>query len=149
MEKQEALVVVSHGSKRKESNQEFEDFIGKLRQINSESKKSEEFGSISLFNDQVDLTDLSGSYAEIRGACLEFASPQLETVVEDLLKQGYRKISILPLFVFAGYHVRQDIPERMADLKKSSAKLEYKILEHPAAADNFAYYIFKGALSQK
>jgi sirohydrochlorin ferrochelatase len=149
MEKQEALVVVSHGSKRKESNQEFEDFIGKLRQINSESKKSEEFGSISLFNDQVDLTDLSGSYAEIRGACLEFASPQLETVVEDLLKQGYRKISILPLFVFAGYHVRQDIPERMADLKKSSAELEYKILEHPAAADNFAYYIFKGALSQK
>ena len=149
MEKQEALVVVSHGSKRKESNQEFEDFIGKLRQINSESKKSEEFGSISLFNDQVDLTDLSGSYAEIRGACLEFASPQLETVVEDLLKQGYRKSSIMPLFVFAGYHVRQDIPERMADLKKSSAELEYKILEHPAAADNFAYYIFKGALSQK
>lgn len=149
MEKQEALVVVSHGSKRKESNQEFEDFIGKLRQINSESKKSEEFGSIPVFSDQVDLPDLSGSYAEIRGACLEFASPQLETVVEDLLKQGYKKISILPLFVFAGYHVRQDIPERMADLKKSSAKLEYKILEHPAAADNFAYYIFKGALSQK
>ena len=149
MEKQEALVVVSHGSKRKESNQEFEDFIGKLRQINSESKKNEEFGSIPVFSDQVDLTDLSGSYAEIRGACLEFASPQLETVVEDLLKQGYMTISILPLFVFAGYHVRQDIPERMADLKKSSAELEYKILEHPAAADNFAYYIFKGALSQK
>jgi sirohydrochlorin ferrochelatase len=143
------LVVVSHGSKRRESNQEFKAFIEKLRQINSESKKNEEFGSLSVVSDQVDLTDLSGRYAEIKGACLEFASPQLETVIEDLMGKGYKQINILPLFIFAGYHVCQDIPERMQELEAKFEQLEYKILEHPAAADGFASYIFSQALNQK
>ncbi|MFN2340491.1 MAG: sirohydrochlorin chelatase [Halanaerobium sp.] len=149
MESKKVLVVVSHGSKRRESNQEFKDFIEKLRQINSESKKSDEFGALSVVSDQVDLTDLSGRYAEIKGACLEFASPQLETVVEDLIEKGYKEFNILPLFIFAGYHVRQDIPERLEELKAEFEQLEYKILEHPAAADDFAYYIFNQALNQK
>ncbi|MFP4199369.1 MAG: sirohydrochlorin chelatase [Halanaerobium sp.] len=149
MDNDRVLVVVSHGSKRKESNQEFKNFIEKLRQINSESKKSEEFGALSVVSDQVDLTDLSGNYAEIKGACLEFASPQLETVISELLEKGYKKIGILPLFIFAGYHVSQDIPERMEELKNKYEELEYNILNHPAAADDFAYYIFNHALREK
>lgn len=146
MESKKVLVVVSHGSKRQESNQEFKDFIKKLNLINSESKKSEGFGSLS---DQVDLTDLSGNYTEIKGACLEFTSPQLEKVIEDLVRSEYKEIDILPLFIFAGYHVRQDIPERMEELKNKYRELNYRILDHPAAGDNFAYYIFKQALIQK
>lgn len=149
MESKKVLVVVSHGSKRKESNREFKEFIKKLRQINSESKKNENFGSLAVVSDEVGSMDLSGSYAEIRGACLEFASPQLETVIENLVEEGYEQFDILPLFIFAGYHVRQDIPERMAGLKDKFEQLEYNILNHPAAADDFAPYIFAHALGQK
>jgi len=129
MENRKALVVVSHGSKRKESNQEFEDFIQKLNKINSENSERE--------------------YTEIKGACLEFASPQLEIVIKNLILSGYEQIDILPLFVFAGYHVRQDIPQRMEKLKDKFEQLKYRILKHPAAADDFAAYIFTQALEQK
>lgn len=149
MESKKILVVVSHGSKRKESNQEFKDFIKKLNQINYESKKNEEFPSRSAVSDQVEIDDLSGKYAEIRGACLEFASPQLETVIEKSVQAGHMQFNILPLFIFAGYHVRQDIPQRMKELKVKYEELEYKILKHPAAADDFAHYIFNQALSAK
>lgn len=149
MVNKKVLVVVSHGSKQKESNQEFKQFIEKLRQINSKSKAGEGFGSLAVVSDEVGSSDLSGSYAEIKGACLEFASPQLETVIEDLIKKEYQHFDILPLFIFAGYHVREDIPERMEKLKNKFGKLDYKILDHPAAADDFAPYIFAHALSQK
>ena len=146
MDSKKVLVVVSHGSKRKESDQEFKNFIKKLKQINSESKNSEKFVSLAVISDEVGSSDLSGSYAEIKGACLEFASPQLETVIEDLLKERYEHFDILPLFIFAGYHVRQDIPERMEKLKNRFEQLNYNVLDHPAAADDFVPYIFAHAL---
>lgn len=147
MAAKKVLVVVSHGSKRKKSNQEFNAFIEKLRIINSKSGKDEEFDAISAVSDSSKLTDISGGYDEIRGACLEFFSPQLETVINDLVRDGYKKINIFPLFVFAGYHVCEDIPKRMKKLKAKTKELDYKILEHPAAADDFAYYIFKQSLN--
>ncbi|RAK10564.1 CbiX protein [Halanaerobium saccharolyticum] len=144
------LVVVSHGSKRQESNQEFKDFIQELNEINSESKNGDEFGSLAVVSDEIGRSSaLSSQYAEIKGACLEFASPQLETVIEDLMKEGYEYFDILPLFIFAGYHVKEDIPERMQKLKNNFEELDYKILDHPAAADDFAPYIFAHALGQK
>jgi sirohydrochlorin ferrochelatase len=149
MDNKKVLVIVSHGSKRKESNQEFKEFIKKINKINSESSAGEAFESLAVVSDEVGKSDLSDSYSEIKGACLEFSSPQLETVIEDLLKEGYQHFDILPLFIFAGYHVKEDIPERMEKLKNNFEKLEYKILDHPAAADDFAPYIFAHALGQK
>jgi len=146
MDSKKVLVVVSHGSKRQESSQEFKDFIQELNEINSESKERKETISISGMPDQGGKSDLYGSYTLIRGACLEFASPQLETVIEDLMKEGYNQINILPLFIFAGYHVREDIPQRMEKLKVKFEQLQYNILDHPAAAGDFASYILNRAL---
>ncbi len=146
MNSKKVLVVVSHGSKRQESKQEFKDFIQELNEINSESKKKKESVSLSEMTDQVGIADLSGGYVLIRGACLEFVSPQLETVIEDLVKKGYEQLDILPLFIFAGYHVREDIPQRLEKLKDEFKQLQYNILPHPAAAEDFASYILNRAL---
>lgn len=124
------LLVVSHGSKRQESNQEFKDFIKKLNKINQHKVNQIE------------------AYQEVRGAFLEFASPQLETVIEDLIEENKGKIAILPLFIFAGYHVRQDIPKRMEKLNNKFKQLNYQILAHPAAANDFADYIFRQTLKK-
>lgn len=148
MGNKKVLLVVSHGSKRKKSNQEFKKFIKKLNEINQKKLKEEEIEELS--GEAADLNLDSGDigYKEVKGACLEFASPQLETVVENLIQQEKEKIDILPLFVFAGYHVREDIPQRMKKLKTEFSQLEYNILDHPAAADDFAAYIFKQSLKQ-
>lgn len=148
MENKRVLLVVSHGSKRKKSNQEFKKFIKKLNKINQEKLNDQK--TEGLAEETVDFNPDSKNigYEEVKGACLEFASPQLETFVEDLIKQGKNKIDILPLFVFAGYHVREDIPQRMEELKNEFSQLKYNILAHPAADNNFAGYIFKQALKQ-
>ncbi|SFL68773.1 sirohydrochlorin chelatase [Halanaerobium salsuginis] len=115
----EALLVVSHGSKNQASRQEFAEFINKLRTVKQ------------------------NYFSKIDGACLEFADPQLETAVKKLVAAGYSKLVILPLFIFAGYHVRKDIPERLDSLKKEVPELEYKILPHPASSTDFADYIYQ------
>ena len=149
MDSQKVLVVVSHGSKCQESKQEFKNFIQKLNEINSENKKRKEFESLSGMTDQVGKSDSRGSYVLIRGACLEFASPQLETVIEDLVKKGYEQFNIFPLFIFAGYHVLEDIPQRLEKLKAEFEQLQYNVLPHPAAADDFAPYILNNVLNNK
>ena len=147
MKNKKVLVVVSHGSKRQESNEEFNNFIQKLNEINQRKLKEREIEELEDKFSQPEMNDNKTiSYKKVSGACLEFASPQLETVIEDLVKNGYNQLDILPLFIFAGYHVRQDIPERMEVLKNKYENLEYDILNHPAAEDGFAYYIFNHSL---
>lgn len=137
------LVVVSHGSKQEASNQEFKGFIKKLEKINFSDKKNvdEKFSLTAKEESGFDLK--TQKYAKIKAACLEFASPQLETVIKDLLRQEYYQIDILPLFIFAGYHVREDIPGRLQKLKDEFPNLNYQLLKHPAAASDFADYIFQ------
>ena len=148
MGNKKVLLVVSHGSKRKESNQEFKDFIKKLNEINQKKLQDRQAEELAEKFAEIRMGNKTISYQEVKGACLEFAFPQLETVIKDLIEQGKEEVDILPLFVFAGYHVRQDIPRRMAEIQDEFSQLKYNILDHPAADDNFASYIFKQALKQ-
>ncbi|MGM0547734.1 MAG: sirohydrochlorin chelatase [Bacillota bacterium] len=137
MKNKKVLVVVSHGSKRKPSNEEFKTFINDLNKLNTKHKEKLESGSFKL----------NELYTKIEGAHLEFAEPQLESVIEALIKKGYEKLEILPLFIFAGYHVLEDIPSRMKKLEENYQQLDYKILKHPAANNNFTDYIFQNIIS--
>lgn len=136
MSDKKVLVVVSHGSKRKASNQEFQTFINDLNKLNARTKEK-------LDSESTEFKDL---YTKIEGAHLEFADPQLEAVIQTQIKNGYQNIEILPLFIFAGYHVLEDIPTRMEKLKDNYQQLSYKILSHPAANSNFTDYIFKNII---
>ena len=47
-------------------------------------------------------------------AYLEFMSPDLGNAVDDLVTQGADDITLVPLFLGAGGHVRRDLPDLMA-----------------------------------
>ncbi|QNP48824.1 sirohydrochlorin chelatase [Diaphorobacter aerolatus] len=57
-------------------------------------------------------------------AYLELNEPDLSTVVQDWAARGIHKISVMPMFLGAGRHAREDLPRMVHDLQ-----LRYPVLE--------------------
>ena len=51
--------------------------------------------------------------ARARTAFLEFMSPTLETAIDDCVASGSRHITIVPVFLAQGGHLKRDVPHMM------------------------------------
>jgi len=60
-------------------------------------------------------------YPNTKLAYMELSTPSLSHAVESAVKDGYQSITILPLFLAKGKHLRHDIPKQLAVLKKKFA----------------------------
>jgi sirohydrochlorin cobaltochelatase len=47
-------------------------------------------------------------------AFLEFTTPTLEQAIDDMVSAGVKKITIVPVFLAVGSHVRKDLPNLLA-----------------------------------
>lgn len=81
-----ALVLLSHGSRLPESNQEMIDLANRLA------------------------TFKSSVFSEVVCAFQQFAQPSFEAVVDDLASRNIGQIIVFPLFLSSGNHVRVDLP---------------------------------------
>ena len=75
--------------------------------------------------------------AGARLAYMELASPSLEETVRDLTRDGITRISVLPLFLARGRHLRRDLPQMIEDLQSRypvMIALLPPIGEHPKLA---------------
>lgn len=59
----------------------------------------------------VDLIREIGGYKEVEPAFLQLATPSLNDSIQSLLQRKVKKILIMPLLLFSGNHVREDIPQ--------------------------------------
>lgn len=84
------ILIVGHGSREASSGLEFETFVREYAQTRPEFS--------------------------IRIAYVELAEPDLKTSLREFAKT-HSKILILPLFLFASNHVKNDIPLILSDLK--------------------------------
>lgn len=80
------LILLAHGSRRHESNQEVITLTDEVR------------------NKAKDI------YESVEYAFLELAEPELLYAIENSVKQGATEITVLPYFLNSGNHVKQDIP---------------------------------------
>jgi len=55
-------------------------------------------------------------YTNTKLAYMELSQPSLEQVVSNAVTDGYKNISILPLFLAKGKHLRHDIPKQLKKL---------------------------------
>ncbi|TGM98368.1 CbiX/SirB N-terminal domain-containing protein [Leptospira yasudae] len=85
------ILIVGHGSREASSSEEFETFVEGYRRLHPES--------------------------EIRIAYVELARPDLKTALREFASTR-TKILIVPLFLFASGHVKNDIPLILSDLKE-------------------------------
>lgn len=104
-----AVLIISHGSRRKESNAE----VARL----TEQVRSQAGNDIEI----------------VTHAFLEITPPNVEEAVEKLVAKGVDEILVFPHFLAAGTHVVNDIPWMLDESKKQAPNVQFKILPHLGA----------------
>lgn len=81
-------------------------------------------------------------------AFLEFMSPGLEDAVQSLAAKGVAAITIFPLFMAPGGHIRNDLPRIVADLRAKHAgqpiAIQTSVGEVPEILDAIAGWVLAG-----
>ncbi len=85
------ILVLSHGSRRKEYNELLKEFAVRLKEKHS--------------------------YALATTAYMEFDQPTLAEGIRELMNKGATKIIVVPLFLAPGNHMVRDIPEEIEKTK--------------------------------
>jgi sirohydrochlorin ferrochelatase len=95
------LLLIDHGSRRAESNQQLEDMAARVRRLRPS--------------------------AAVAAAHMEIAVPDLATAFAALVEQGAKRIVILPYFLSDGRHLTQDIPALAASAAANHPGITYTI----------------------
>lgn len=75
------------------------------------------------------LTQDSLSEVRVELAFLEFMSPSLPDLVEQLVSDGISHISLVPIFLGQGGHVMRDLPLMIEELRAKHPQLQFKQAE--------------------
>lgn len=85
-------------------------------------------------------------------AFLEFAEPSLEQTIERLARAGHRVITIAPLFMAQGGHLRNDLPRIIEAIRSDHPGVEIEVLppigEVPAILDEISKWIVSAAATR-
>ena len=69
-------------------------------------------------------------------AFLELTTPDLATVVEQLMAQNLTRLRIVPMFLGVGRHAREDLPKLVDELREAYPQMQFELTpsvgEHPA-----------------
>ena len=103
------LLIIAHGSRRKESNEE-------VRQL----------------ADRV-ATNSGDAFDRVASSFLEISSPQIDSAIADLAEAGATEIAVFPYFLAAGTHVANDIPRLIDEEKEKYPQIKFTILPHLGA----------------
>ncbi len=63
------------------------------------------------------------THASVHTAFLEHLAPTLETTVETLLASGVTQITVVPVFIAQGGHLKQDLPRMVASISAAHPQL--------------------------
>lgn len=97
----DAVIIVDHGSRRKESNLMLNDFV-------------------TLFRDKT-------GYPIVEPAHMELAEPSIKDAFRLCVQQGANRVIVSPFFLFPGRHWHQDIPSLTAEAAKEHPGVSYII----------------------
>ena len=67
-------------------------------------------------------------------AFLEIMSPSLEEAAARLAKKGARTVTIVPLFLAQGGHLKRDLPAMVDDIRKNHPNTDFRVT--PALGDD-------------
>jgi sirohydrochlorin cobaltochelatase len=65
--------------------------------------------------------------ARVETAFLEHLPPPLEEAVDSLLRDGVHDITVVPVFIAQGGHLKQDLPRIVAAIRDSRPQLEIRL----------------------
>ena len=103
-------LVIAHGSREAKSNQAFWDFLDSFQRVYP--------------------------HRSVQGAFLELAKPNISEAIEKCIADGATEITIIPLMLFPGRHVKDDIPRIMEEARAKHSAVDFHyagpLADHPA-----------------
>ena len=117
------LIILAHGSRREESNQEIKELTKKVKVL------------------------AGANYDLIEYAYLEVVSPSLPEAIDSAVNNGAVKITVFPYFLNSGNHVKRDIPEMVNNAKGKYPDCEFNISACIGMIENMPDLILHQALT--
>lgn len=106
-----SLLLIAHGSRRAESNEEIRALTAKLRALSG------------------------NEFTQVECAFLELADPSIEQSIDALVAAGETQILCVPYFLARGAHVASDIPEALGAAKAKHPDVTFLVSEYLGEAD--------------
>ena len=106
-----ALLLIAHGSRRKQSNDEVVVLADRLKQ------------------------NCSGQYNIIHAGFLELAEPLIPDGIKKCVDDGATSIIVLPYFLNSGRHVVEDIPNIVEQTRPDYPDINIKVAQHLGASE--------------
>ena len=105
-----ALLLVAHGSRRQQSNDEVATLAAQLSRA------------------------CNDDYPIVHFGFLELATPSIPEGIEKCISDGASRITLLPYFLNSGRHVVEDVPEIVAASREQHAGVDIRIAPHLGAS---------------
>ena len=96
------IIVIGHGSRSKEAQQQFKQVVRMVRE------------KTKLF---------------VEGAFMELAEPGFFDVTKKMEDMGINEITVYPLFLFSGVHIKEDIPDMIKEAEQKHSSISFNMLE--------------------
>ncbi|MBZ4645411.1 MAG: cobalamin [Clostridia bacterium] len=87
----QGILVIGHGSRAQEAQQTFKSIIDKLK---------------------------ARGYKDVEGAHMELAEPNIRKAISKLAEKGVDTILVVPLFIYSGIHIQEDIPQILKEVNQ-------------------------------
>jgi sirohydrochlorin cobaltochelatase len=116
-----ALLIVAHGSRKQESNEEVMALVGQIEEM------------------------AEGVFDWVRCAFVQFATPSFDSQIEDLVKRGATTVVVFPHFLGSGSHVSKDIPELVKKAAEEHPGLRLRTTPHLGKISGVTGLIFNQA----
>ena len=81
-------------------------------------------------------------------AFLELMQPGIQACLTSLATQGVKRVSVVPIFLAAGRHLREDLPALIAPIRQQFPDLEIDVSAPIGEIPEFQVAIAKLALEQ-
>lgn len=95
------IILLSHGSRLPDAKAALEELVGQVR--------------------------AGGSFDYVTGASLQFNQPDLPAAVAETVSAGVGRVIVVPLFLYMGVHMKEDIPEIIDRERKKYPQLRMEI----------------------
>ncbi|MFZ5598485.1 MAG: sirohydrochlorin chelatase [Bacillota bacterium] len=104
---QEGVIILGHGSRLPEANEEIYAITGQVKSM--------------------------GGEALYETAFLQFGEPDLAEVIDKLNRAGVKKITVVPLLLVVGRHIQVDLPALLEEQKRLYPHIAFVLASHLGA----------------
>jgi sirohydrochlorin ferrochelatase len=112
-----ALLIIAQGSRSKDSNDEIRRLANRINE------------------------NVGPAFGLVTSAFLGISSPNIDSAVADLIDEGATEIRVLPYFLSADNHVKNEIPEAVKEEKEKYPHVHFGILPHFGALQGISTLI--------